>query len=46
VAVAHDQPVAVLIEMVGMGIDIGGDLGLQRRREHLPRAIAHDLIEQ
>ncbi len=32
VAVADDQPVAVLIELVSMGTYIGGDLGLHRRR--------------
>jgi hypothetical protein len=29
-----------------MGIDIGGDLCLQRRREHCPCTVTHDLIEQ
>ena len=45
-AVSHHQPVAVLVELVGVRLDIRGDLGLQRRGEHPPRAIAHDLIDQ
>ena len=37
---------AVLVDLVGVPLDVGGDLGLQRGREHLPGAIAHDLIQQ
>jgi hypothetical protein len=37
---------AGLIDLVGMGIDLGGDLGLQRRREHRPGTVTHDLVEQ
>src|SRR6185436_18900873 len=29
-----------------MGIDVGGDLGLQRSREHRPCTVTHDLVEQ
>jgi hypothetical protein len=36
----------MLITFAGVRIDIRGDLGLQRGRQHLPRAIAHDPIEQ
>ena len=46
VAVAHDQPMTVLVELVSMCLDIGGNLGLQRRGQHLPRTVANDLIEQ
>jgi hypothetical protein len=37
VAVAHHQPPAALIDLVGERLDIGDDVGLQRRRKHLPR---------
>jgi hypothetical protein len=30
VAVADHQPVAVLVELVGVGLDVGGDLGTSR----------------
>ncbi len=46
VAVADHQPVPVLVDLIGVGVDVGGDLGLQRRRQHLPGTVAHDLIEQ
>ena len=36
----------VLVDLVGERLDVGGDLGLQRRREHLPGTVADDLIEQ
>jgi len=36
----------MLIEFAGVRIDVRGDLGLQRGRQHLPRAITHDPIEQ
>ena len=29
-----------------MGVDVGGSLGLQRRREHLPGTVADQLIQQ
>jgi len=29
-----------------VGVDVGGDLGLQRRREHRPRAVTDQLVEQ
>jgi hypothetical protein len=45
-AVADHQPAAVGVDLVGVGVDVGRDLGPQRRRQHLPGAVAHDLIEQ
>lgn len=45
-AVADHQPPAVLVDLVPVGLDVGGDLGQQRRREHLPRAVAGQLVEQ
>jgi hypothetical protein len=44
VAVAHHQPPAMLIDLVGERLDIGDDLGLQRGRKHLPRPNTHDFI--
>jgi hypothetical protein len=46
VAVAHHQATAVLVELPGVRVDIRGDLGLQRRREHPPRTVTHDLVDQ
>ncbi len=34
VTVAGQQPVAVFVDLTRMGVDVGGDLRLQRRREH------------
>jgi len=34
------------VDLVGVSLHIGGDLGLQRRREHRPRAVTNDLVEQ
>ncbi len=45
-AVAHHQPVAVLVNLTGVGLDVRGDLGQQRRGEHLPGAVAGELVEQ
>jgi hypothetical protein len=45
-AIAHHQTPAVLVDLITELVDIGGDLGGQRRREHLPGAVADDLIEQ
>jgi hypothetical protein len=33
----------VAVHHTTMGVDIGGDLGLQRRRQHLPGTVANDL---
>ncbi len=46
VTVADHQPVTSLIDLVSVSLDRGCDLGLQRRREHRPSAVTHDLIEQ
>ncbi len=35
-----------LVELVAELFHVGGDLGLQRRGQHLPSPVAHDLIEQ
>ncbi len=44
--VAHHQPVTVLIDLLSMSVDVGAHLGLQRRGQHLPRAVTHNLVEQ
>jgi hypothetical protein len=36
----------VLVELVLELLDVGGDLGLQRRSQHLPSTVAHDLINK
>jgi hypothetical protein len=46
VAVADHQPVTDGVELVGVRLDVGDDLGLQRDRQHLPRPVADDLIDQ
>ena len=46
VAVADNQPVTRPVELVDVGLDVAGDLGGQRRGQHLSGTIAHDLIEQ
>jgi hypothetical protein len=38
--------VTVLVELVRERLDVRGDLGLQRGREHRPRPVPDDLIEQ
>jgi hypothetical protein len=37
--------VTILIDLLGMCVDVGRHLRLQGDREHLPRSLAHDLIE-
>lgn len=37
---------ALLVDLADELLDIRGDLGLQRRGQQLPSAVAHDLIEQ
>lgn len=44
--VAHHQPVPVLINQMRVGVNVGGDLGLQCRGQHLASTIADNLIEQ
>ena len=46
VAVAHHQAMAVLVALVGVRVNVRGDLGLQRCGEHPPRAVSHDVVEQ
>ncbi len=46
IAVAHHQAAAVLVELVGELLEVGGDLGLQRRGQHLAGTIADDLVKQ
>ncbi|GAA3135460.1 hypothetical protein GCM10020255_048470 [Rhodococcus baikonurensis] len=36
----------MLIEMLGELLDVCGDFGGQRRREHLPGTVANDLVKQ
>ncbi len=37
---------ARLVHLTQVGVDAGGDLGLQRRRQHRPGTVTHDLVEQ
>jgi hypothetical protein len=46
IAVAHHQPVTVLVALVGELLDISADPGPQCRGQHLPGAVADDLVEQ
>jgi len=45
-AITDHQPSTVLVELVLELLDVGGDLGLQRRGQHLPSTVAHDLIKK
>jgi hypothetical protein len=45
-AIADHQTPAVLIELITELVNVGSDLGGQRRREHLPSAVANDLIDK
>lgn len=45
-AVADHQTPTVLVELITELVDVGSNLGGQRRREHLSSAIATDLIKQ
>ena len=45
-AVTHHHPPAILIAQPGELADVRGDLGLQRRGQHLPGAVPHDLVDQ
>ncbi len=44
--VADHQLVTCFVDLTQVGIDVGGDLGLQRSREHRPRTVTHDLVKQ
>ena len=46
VAVTDHQPMTVLVDLVSVRLDVAGDLGLQRRCQHPPSTVAHDLIQQ
>jgi hypothetical protein len=46
VTVADHQPTTIPVDLTGVGGDISGDLGRQRRRQHRPRAVTHQLVEQ
>ena len=37
---------AALVDLISELVNVGSDLGGQRRREHLPSTIADDLVEQ
>ena len=45
-AVAHHQSATVVIDLVSVGVDVGGNLGLQGRGQHLPGTVADNLIQQ
>jgi hypothetical protein len=44
--VAHHQPMTIHVDLAGVRVDVGGHLGLQRCRQHLPSTVADNLIEQ
>jgi hypothetical protein len=46
IAVAYHQPAPVLVELIGELLHVGGDLGLQRRSQHLTGTLADNLIKQ
>jgi hypothetical protein len=46
IGVAEHQPVTRFVDLTHVGVDVGGDLGLQRRREHRPCTVTRDLVEQ
>jgi hypothetical protein len=44
VTVEHHEPVAVVVDLMSKGVDVGGHLGLQGRSQHLPGTVADDLV--
>ena len=36
----------MIIDLATVRLDIGGDLGTQRRRQHLPGSVTDNLIQQ
>src|SRR5829696_7686883 len=44
-AVADDHPASLCVDLATVGVDIGRNLGLQRRRQHLPGPVPNNLIE-
>ena len=45
-AVAHDQPPALLIDFVLLGFDVGGDLGFDGGHQHLTGSVVQQLVER
>jgi hypothetical protein len=46
VAIADHQSTPVVVDLVGELLHIRRHLGLQRRGQHLPRTVTHDLVDQ
>ena len=46
VAIADHESTTVLVDLVGELLHIRRHLGLQRRGQHLPRTVTHDLVDQ
>jgi hypothetical protein len=44
-AVADHQPVAMLVDLSGVGGDVGVDLGLPRHCQHSPCALPEQLVQ-
>jgi hypothetical protein len=36
----------LLVDNLAVSVDVGGDLGLQRRGQHLPGAVTEQLVQQ
>src|SRR5690606_3697499 len=45
-AIAHNQPPTVRVALISEPLDVVGDLGLQRGRDHPPRTLAREIIER
>jgi hypothetical protein len=43
--IAHNQPPPVLIDLADVRVNVGRDLGLQRRRQHPPGTLPHELVQ-
>jgi hypothetical protein len=46
VTVADYHSTTLAVDLAAMRVDVDRDLGPQRRRQHLPGAVADDLIQQ
>ena len=46
VAVADHQPPALLVDLVGVGVDVSGDFGLQGGGEHPSGPLVDELVQQ
>ena len=44
--VADHQPVASLVDLLTVGVDVRGDLGQHRRGQHLTSAVTSELVKQ